>query len=63
MKKRMILDGYNNKISGCDAIGTVVPQNSRWHLTNGYKVIEIYEEDDDTKSRRQGHPDDGHNGD
>ena len=27
-------------------IGTVVPQNSRWGLTNGYKIIEIlYERD------------------
>lgn len=27
-------------------IGTIVPQNSRWGLTNGYKIIEvIYERD------------------
>ena len=41
-----ILDGYNNKIHmGGDIIGTIVPQNSRFGLTNGYKVIEIVYED------------------
>lgn len=31
-------------------MGTIVPQNSRWGLTNGYKIIEIvYEQDSDTR--------------
>ena len=34
-------DGYNNKINKSDCMGTVVPQNSRWGLTNGYKIIEV----------------------
>jgi DNA (cytosine-5)-methyltransferase 1 len=34
-------DGYNNKINKSDCIGTVVPQNSRWGLTNGYKIVEV----------------------
>ena len=39
--KRLILDGYNHKIYDGEIIGTIVPQNSRWGLTNGYKIIEI----------------------
>jgi site-specific DNA-cytosine methylase len=34
-------DGYNNKMNKSDCIGTVVPQNSRWGLTNGYKIVEV----------------------
>ena len=34
-------DGYNNKINKTNIIGTVVPQNSRWGITNGWKVIEV----------------------
>lgn len=51
MKSFLILDGYNNKIHrGGRIIGTIVPQNSRWGLTNGYKIIEIvYEQDSDTR--------------
>lgn len=46
MKRFLILDGYNNKIHRGGVIGTIVPQNSRWGLTNGYKIIEvIYEQD------------------
>lgn len=37
----LILDGYNNKIHREGVIGTIVPQNSRWGLTNGYKIIEV----------------------
>lgn len=38
----LILDGYNNKIHReGEVIGTIVPQNSRWGLTNGYKIIEV----------------------
>lgn len=33
-------DGYNNKVNKSDVIGTVVPQNSRWGITNGWKIIE-----------------------
>ena len=32
-------DGYNNKVKKDGIIGTVVPQNSRWGITNGYKII------------------------
>lgn len=33
-------DGYNGNFVGSDVIGTIVPQNSRWGLTNGYKIFE-----------------------
>lgn len=33
-------DGYNNKVNNTGVIGTVVPQNSRWGMTNGHKVID-----------------------
>ena len=41
-----IYDGYNNKVHPPTnhIIGTVVPQNSRWGLTNGYKIIEVVED-------------------
>lgn len=42
----MILDGYNSNVYGEGIIGTIVPQNSRWGLTNGYKIIEIYDGED-----------------
>ena len=43
-KKIIVYDGYNNKIHrGGEIIGTIVPQNSRFGLTNGYKIIEVYE--------------------
>lgn len=48
MKQIAILDGYNNKINRGGVIGTIVPQNSRWGLTNGYKIIEIVYEQDNT---------------
>ena len=44
----MILDGYNNNVYGGGIIGTIVPQNSRWGLTNGYKIIEIHEDGEDS---------------
>ena len=35
-------------------IGTIVPQNSRWGLTNGYKIIEVlYEEDLRSKQKQR----------
>ena len=34
-------DGYNNKINKTNVIGTVVPQNSRWGITNGWKIVEV----------------------
>ena len=34
-------DGYNNKINKTDVVGTVVPQNSRWGITNGWKIVEV----------------------
>lgn len=43
------LDGYNNKLHrGGEIIGTIVPQNSRFGLTNGYKVIEVVYEQQET---------------
>lgn len=33
-------DGYNGNFVGDEVIGTIVPQNSRWGLTNGYKIID-----------------------
>lgn len=36
-----LYDGYNNKIHKSNIIGTIVPQNSRWGITNGWKVIEV----------------------
>ena len=50
----MVLDGYNSNLSGDDVMGTIVPQNSRWGLTNGYKIIEIYEDFADTARMEQG---------
>ena len=50
----LIYDGYNHKINGGGVIGTIVPQNSRWGLTNGYKIIEIDGEDKDQGSDREG---------
>ena len=51
----LIYDGYNHKINGGGGvIGTIVPQNSRWGLTNGYKIIEIDGEDKDQGSDREG---------
>ena len=47
MKEIAILDGYNHKVYRGGVIGTVVPQNSRWGLTNGYKIIEIIYESDE----------------
>ena len=38
------------KLFGGGVIGTIVPQNSRWGLTNGYKIIEVvYEQDNDSR--------------
>ena len=34
-------DGFNNKVNKTDIIGTIVPQNSRWGITNGWKIIEV----------------------
>ena len=43
MNEIRIYDGYNHKVHPPtnEVIGTVVPQNSRWGLTNGYKLIEM----------------------
>lgn len=36
-----LIDGYNNKIHWQgEIIGTIVPNNSRFGMTNGYKIIE-----------------------
>ncbi len=40
--KMVLLDGYNCNIRPCaDVIGTIVPNNNRWGLTNGWKIIEL----------------------
>lgn len=45
-----LIDGYNHKIHwGGEIIGTIVPQNSRFGMTNGYKIIEIEDETDDCR--------------
>ena len=43
MNEIRIYDGYNHKVHPPtnEIIGTVVPQNSRWGLTNGYKLSEV----------------------
>ena len=43
MKEKYLgfLDGYNNKFHWQgEVIGTIVPQNSRFGFTNGYKIVE-----------------------
>ena len=41
MKYAGLIDGYNHMIHwGGEIIGTIVPQNSRFGMTNGYKIIE-----------------------
>lgn len=45
--KILILDGYNHQIIEGGIIGTVVPNFSRWGLTNGSKIIEVYGDDTD----------------
>lgn len=41
VKYARLIDGYNNKIHWQgDIIGTIVPNNSRFGMTNGYKIIE-----------------------
>lgn len=47
--KILILDGYNHQIIEGGIIGTVVPNFSRWGLTNGSKIIEVYGEDRDNR--------------
>ena len=37
------------KSIGGGVIGTIVPQNSRWGLTNGYKIIEVSYEEHQTR--------------
>lgn len=54
MKEIAILDGYNNKIHLGGVIGTVVPQYSRWGLTNGYKIIEVFYERDSRIEQKPG---------
>ena len=41
--KKIAYDGYNDKIGNSEIIGTIVPQNSRWGMTNGWKIIEVDE--------------------
>lgn len=54
MEKKYLgfLDGYNNKIHwDGEIIGTIVPQNSRFGFTNGYKILE--DEDNTETDNRQ----------
>lgn len=48
------MDIITKSIGG--VIGTIVPQNSRWGLTNGYKIIEIVYEDCKSNGDRQYRP-------
>lgn len=53
MKPKIIpLDGYNATIHISDIIGTVVPNYNRWGMTNGWKIIEIYENKDSGTDRK-----------
>lgn len=59
MRTIQIYDGYNHKVHPPTnhIIGTVVPQNSRWGLTNGYKIIEVdYDESDDREFKFYQYP-------
>lgn len=59
MRTIQIYDGYNHKVHPPTnhIIGTVVPQNSRWGLTNGYKIIEVdYDEQDDREFKFYQYP-------
>ena len=49
------MDTITKSIGG-GVIGTIVPQNSRWGLTNGYKIIEIVYEDSKSNGDRQHSP-------
>lgn len=47
-----LIDGYNHKIHWeGEIIGTIVPQNSRFGFTNGYKILED-EDNTDTDNRQ-----------
>lgn len=59
MRTIQIYDGYNHKVHPPTnhIIGTVVPQKSRWGLTNGYKIIEVdYDEPDDREFKFYQYP-------
>lgn len=45
-KEIMTLDCYNHKLHTGEVIGAVVSHSGRWGTTNGWKLIEIYEEKD-----------------
>lgn len=46
-KTILLLDGYNNNVhADYSSIGTIVPNNNRWGLTNGWKIIEVYDENE-----------------
>ena len=54
MKEMALQDGHNNKMQWGGVIGTVVPQYSRWGLTNGYKIIEVFYERDSRIEQKPG---------
>lgn len=58
MRTIQIYDGYNHKVHPPTnhIIGTVVPQNSRWGLTNGYKIEVDYDESDDREFKFYQYP-------
>ena len=42
MMRIVLLDGYNGNVKvETDVVGTIVPNNNRWGLTNGWKLILI----------------------
>lgn len=56
MKKRKIvpIDCYNKKVQSAEGggiIGTVVPNFSRYGMTNGWKIAEIYETDESIRNQ------------
>lgn len=55
MKKMIVpFDDYNSRIHpNADVIGTVLPTWGNFALTNGWKLLEIYDEDDSVVGRIQ----------
>ena len=45
MKKIILLDCYNHKIHTDGVVGTIVQHFGRWGVTNGWKIVEVDEDD------------------
>lgn len=49
MKTTIPIDCYNHTVpDNPNIVGTIVPHMGRWGMTNGWKIIEIYETEDYT---------------